>query len=157
MAKDYNKLFDKRINYARSILGDLPVRYRQSKENKEVFFIENDELACKGVYNLNDSLQDFTDELFKIKSYLDRMQAERDKQQIMNKPCEQVDHPQHYNGKYECIEVMRDIFTPEEVAAFCKLNAFKYLWRSNHKGQHEQDIKKANWYLSQLADLHKGV
>ena len=45
-------------------------------------------------------------------------------------------------------------FTKEEVVAFCKLNAFKYLWRSNHKGTHQQDIDKAEWYLNQISSTY---
>ena len=47
----------------------------------------------------------------------------------MNDP---VTHPAHYcTGKYECIEVMTEVFGVEAVQAFCRLNAFKYLFRSN--------------------------
>ena len=62
----------------------------------------------------------------------------------MNDP---VTHPAHYCiGKYECIEVMTEVFGVEAVQAFCRLNAFKYLFRSDRKNGVE-DIKKANWYL----------
>lgn len=67
---------------------------------------------------------------------------------------ESVDHPDHYRGgKYECIEVMTEIFGVEETRAFCKLNAFKYLWRAGKKGSQEQDIAKAKWYLSKHKEL----
>ena len=43
-----------------------------------------------------------------------------------------VNHPSHYNSsKYECIEVMRDIFGDEAVATWIKLNIFKYSWRAD--------------------------
>lgn len=65
----------------------------------------------------------------------------------MNDNKEMVNHPAHYNnGKIECIVAMRLEFSDEEVAAFCKLNAFKYLWRKDDKGLPEQDKKKAEWY-----------
>ena len=58
-----------------------------------------------------------------------------------------VNHPDHYKtGNYECIEVMKEIFGEEKVKDFCKLNAFKYLWRSDRKNGNE-DLKKAKWYL----------
>ena len=58
-----------------------------------------------------------------------------------------VNHPDHYKtGKFECIEVMKEIFGEEKVKDFCKLNAFKYLWRSDRKNGNE-DLKKAKWYL----------
>ena len=58
-----------------------------------------------------------------------------------------VNHPDHYKtGNYECIEVMKEIFGEEKVKDFCKLNAFKYLWRSDRKNG-DEDLKKAKWYL----------
>lgn len=67
--------------------------------------------------------------------------------------AEAVDHPSHYNqGKYECIDVMIDVFGVEDVKAFCKLNAFKYNWRSKQKNGVE-DIKKAKWYLEKYIEL----
>ena len=58
-----------------------------------------------------------------------------------------VNHPDHYKtGNYECIEVMKEIFGEDAVKDFCKLNAFKYLWRSDRKNG-DEDLKKAKWYL----------
>ena len=57
-----------------------------------------------------------------------------------------VNHPKHYDGKYECIEVMRDVFGEDAVKSFCILNAFKYICRHNKKNGTE-DLKKAKWYL----------
>lgn len=67
---------------------------------------------------------------------------------------EMVNHPSHYkNNKYECIDVMLDIFGKEKVLAFCELNAFKYQWRANFKGTDIQDKKKAEWYLNKYIEL----
>lgn len=63
-----------------------------------------------------------------------------------------VNHPHHYNNKYECIDVMIDTFGANETKMFCKLNAFKYLYRSEKKGGIE-DIKKAKWYLDKYIEL----
>lgn len=61
-----------------------------------------------------------------------------------------VDHPAHYNqpGKKECIEEMREQFGDLAVYWFCKLNAFKYNYRSGNKegNSAEQDAAKAEWY-----------
>ena len=44
---------------------------------------------------------------------------------------ETVNHPDHYKtGNYECIEVMKEVFGEDAWKDFCKMNAFKYLWRS---------------------------
>lgn len=64
-----------------------------------------------------------------------------------------VHHPKHYNqGSIECIDAMLSAFTTEEVMAFCKLNAFKYIWRANNKGK-ERDAEKAQWYMNKYIEL----
>ena len=67
---------------------------------------------------------------------------------------EQVNHPSHYQGNgIECIDAMIAAFGPFEVASFCKLNAFKYIWRCLDKGKTVEDIEKAIWYLNKYKDL----
>ncbi len=64
-----------------------------------------------------------------------------------------VNRPPHYtHGKFECIDVMVDVFGKEAVQHFCMLNAFKYVWRSDYKNG-TQDIKKAMWYLDKWLEL----
>ena len=61
-----------------------------------------------------------------------------------------VEHPNHYgagNGGLQCIEAMLQTFGKEDLMAFCKLNAFKYIWRSKHKNKEAQDMDKAKRYL----------
>lgn len=67
---------------------------------------------------------------------------------------EAVEHPVHYQGKHECIEVMKAMFGNSAVKAFCKLNAFKYRFRSNRKNG-DEDIKKAEWYEDYLINMEK--
>lgn len=64
----------------------------------------------------------------------------------------EVEHPSHYAGeKYECIEVMREVFGDEAVNSFCLCNAFKYLWRCNKKHDDATiDLKKARYYIDRL-------
>ena len=63
-------------------------------------------------------------------------------------PDDPVASPAHYtSGEIECIDAMREAFGDEGLKAFCKLNAFKYLWRSGKKGSEKEDIEKAIWYL----------
>ena len=67
---------------------------------------------------------------------------------------DKVNHPSHYKtGKYECIDVMIEVFGIEKVKAFCELNSFKYLWRSGHKGAEKEDIEKAACYLDYFKKL----
>lgn len=64
-----------------------------------------------------------------------------------------VEHPAHYEtGKYECIEVMEEVFGPDAVKDFCLCNAFKYVYRTNRKNGVE-DLKKAQWYINRYLKL----
>ena len=63
-----------------------------------------------------------------------------------------VNHPAHYQGKYECIDEMIAMFGVEAVKGFCKCNAYKYRYRADRKNGAE-DIKKAEWYVDYLMNL----
>ena len=66
---------------------------------------------------------------------------------------EEINHPDRYaGGKFECIDVMADVFGKEAVKDFCLLNAFKYIWRQEKKGGVE-DIKKAMFYMDYYIKL----
>ena len=65
---------------------------------------------------------------------------------------EKVDHPEHYQGKNECIDVMIAMFGVEAVKSFCRCNAYKYRFRADRKNG-EEDIRKAEWYESKLIEL----
>lgn len=74
---------------------------------------------------------------------------------VKHESNDNVNHPTHYTkGNIECIEAMQSAFGKEEVMTFCKLNAFKYLWRAENKNG-EEDIEKAHWYLSKYIELSK--
>jgi hypothetical protein len=77
----------------------------------------------------------------------------------MFKDDDKVNHPTHYQSynpkvNIECIDAMRAAFGDEAVAIWCKLNAFKYNWRSDSKGKNI-DIGKAIWYLNKYLELNK--
>ena len=63
-----------------------------------------------------------------------------------------VNHPSHYQGKNECIDVMIAMFGIEAVKHFCMCNAYKYRFRADKKNGKE-DIDKAEWYESKLIEL----
>lgn len=64
-----------------------------------------------------------------------------------------VNHPSHYTqGEIECIDAMKSAFGTHELAVYCKIAAFKYIWRCKHKNGSE-DIKKAVWYLNKYTEL----
>lgn len=60
-----------------------------------------------------------------------------------------VNHPPHYQGKYECIDVLEDLGLGH---AFCIGNCIKYLWRAGKKGDLLEDLKKAQWYLNRAIE-----
>ena len=56
--------------------------------------------------------------------------------------------PKHYTqGDVECIDAMVAAFGKEAVDSYCRMNAFKYLWRMHDKHSVEMNIKKAVWFL----------
>lgn len=65
---------------------------------------------------------------------------------------EKTDESHYKTGEYECIKVMLDVFGKEAVMYFAMLNAFKYLWRNEHKG-HANDLKKAKDYIELYLEL----
>lgn len=68
-----------------------------------------------------------------------------------------VNHPHHYtNGSIECIDAMVAAYGKDAVAEYCIINAFKYIWRSEHKNGLE-DIKKAVWYLNKHIELKEST
>jgi len=60
-----------------------------------------------------------------------------------------VERPKHYSkdGTIECIDAMKAAFGEESVKTYARVNAFKYIWRAHEKGNEEEDINKAIWYL----------
>lgn len=66
-----------------------------------------------------------------------------------------VNHPDHYTtGQTEVIDILEDLASRYDnpVDAYLVATAAKYLFRSPFKGAQEQDIRKAVWYLTRLAD-----
>lgn len=72
----------------------------------------------------------------------------------MCKEDDAINHPSHYtNRKHECIDEMVTIFGKKAVINFCICNAWKYRYRADSKGQHDSDMKKADWYISKAMEL----
>lgn len=60
-----------------------------------------------------------------------------------------VNHPKHYTqGGIECIDALEAALGADGVAAFCRGNAIKYLWRAGAKGDLVEDLRKAAWYIN---------
>ena len=61
---------------------------------------------------------------------------------------EGIEHPRHYTqGEVECIDAMVSAFGEEAVRDYCRLNAFKYVWRAKEKDSVESNTRKAIWFL----------
>ena len=58
---------------------------------------------------------------------------------------------EHYNG-WDCFDKMVELYGINEVKIFCKLNAFKYLYRCKHKAG-DDDLSKALMYLEKYFEL----
>ena len=71
--------------------------------------------------------------------------------------ADNVNHPSHYEtGKFECIEVMQEVFGIMAVCDFCKCNAFKYIYRMDRKNG-DEDARKAIWYLNKYLELSEKI
>lgn len=62
-----------------------------------------------------------------------------------------VNHPKHFadSCSLECIEAMEISFGINAIIQYCKIAAFKYIWRYKAKGGKE-DLEKAKWYLEYI-------
>lgn len=68
-----------------------------------------------------------------------------------------VNHPQHYSGKIECIEYLNSVLEGiGGVEAFCLGNAIKYIHRFPYERKAE-DLEKAIWYLDYLVRTYRGI
>lgn len=64
-----------------------------------------------------------------------------------------INHPSHYTqGGIECIDAMESAFGAAQLAVYCKIAAFKYIWRCERKNGAE-DVKKAIWYMNKFLEL----
>lgn len=76
----------------------------------------------------------------------------------MNKSVNNINHPEYYNSRQrECIDEMVAIFGVNDTIAFCKLNAWKYRYRAGNKGDYDEDMKKADWYINKMIELQKSI
>jgi hypothetical protein len=74
---------------------------------------------------------------------------------MSNTVCEDiVREPSHYkHGTFETIDEMIIVFGPQRTYDYCIINAWKYRSRAPFKGNMEQDMKKANYYLEMAMEI----
>ena len=71
-----------------------------------------------------------------------------------NQSRDNVNRPSHQTqNKFETIDEMMIVFVPEAVYYFCICNAWKYKSRAPYKGNFEEDMKKADWYLTKAEEI----
>ena len=65
-----------------------------------------------------------------------------------------TDQPAHYQGDYECIDLMREIYGDDAVRSFCICNSYKYRFRAGKKqgNSAQDDIGKAEWYEAYIME-----
>lgn len=123
------------------------------KPNRDTFAINT--YIC--VQSISPEVKQLQDEVSNLEKLYNSTHSQESTSEQKDSPSkDNVNHPSHYQGsKYECIDVMLDVFGKEKVSAFCELNAFKYQWRANSKGTDIQDKKKAIWYNQKYIKLNK--
>ena len=115
------------------------------------------EEKIKILENQNEKILDTNRKLQEKIFYLEGLKTPTIENFSDEKTTDNVNHPSHYTGRYECIDVMQDIFGNEATDNFCLCNAFKYIWRANKKNGLE-DVKKAVWYLNKyIEEAENGV
>lgn len=56
-------------------------------------------------------------------------------------------NPEHYtNKKWEAIDIIKDVLTPEQFQGYLIGNSLKYLLRVNDKDTPQMNMGKAEWY-----------
>lgn len=73
---------------------------------------------------------------------------------IENEEHDNVNSPDHYQGKVECIDCIESATSGlNGIEAFCTGNAIKYLYRWKKKNGIE-DLKKAKWYIDKIISVN---
>lgn len=71
---------------------------------------------------------------------------------------EQANNPSHYQSDFglECWDVMQIIFGRKKLRWFCRMNAFKYIWRLGKKDPVDVELKKIANYQRKAEALRLG-
>ncbi|MBF46117.1 MAG: hypothetical protein CMD38_07620 [Flavobacteriales bacterium] len=69
-----------------------------------------------------------------------------------------VNEPPHYKqGEIECKDAIKEALGRSGYINYCRGNAIKYIWRAPHKGNPEQDLNKAQFYLNEAIQTLKEI
>ena len=95
------------------------------------------------------SYDDYIDQDVNMQPYDDYI----DQDVNMTEPVDPVNHPSHYTSSdIECIDAIDACVCnyKSPVHAGLVWQVIKYLWRAPLKGNYNEDIRKAKWYLDRL-------
>lgn len=142
-----------RLKHINDVISEVSLGLAMVATGKEEVTLTKKEI--NSILKSLDEVKKDSSELIKMYNYTTAKDLEKRLKDVSAPQEDMVYSPKHYkSGKYQCIDVMQEIFGREKVSAFCELNAFKYLWRSNNKGADLQDKEKARWYISKYIDLN---
>lgn len=98
------------------------------------------------------------DDTCMMRFFPENWELEFDEEPAIVHTMDNVNHPSHYASGcgFECFEMMRLVFSTDELEGFCLGNAFKYIWRHEHKGGTE-DLLKARWYLETVQRIYPAI
>lgn len=153
------------MSYNKESRTQVPVycEHTRTKDEKDIVFVSNrtDEVTSNEDEKCGDPVSDNVDEQNREPLNYEKIVFKDDPTHLQfhkaklnpifsTQNLNVVEHPNHYgaggNG-LQCIEAMLQTFGKQATMDFCKLNSFKYIWRSDHKEKETQDMEKAKRYL----------
>ena len=85
--------------------------------------------------------------------HMEYMRMREKQSNIESDNLDMVNNPRHYNESgIECIDALQAMLG-DGFEAYLQGNIAKYLWRYKYKNGAE-DLKKAQWYLNKLIEVH---
>tara|TARA_B100000683_G_scaffold271575_1_gene312947 strand:- start:1118 stop:1348 length:231 start_codon:yes stop_codon:yes gene_type:complete len=64
-----------------------------------------------------------------------------------------INNPPHYQGdKLEALDSIRAMLGAKVFISYCLGNVSKYVWRCTKKGNFEQDLQKAKFYIDKAIE-----
>ena len=133
------------------------IRCKSCKYCKEVALRKGNEIIAVELQCTNDMIKKvLKDDVWCVayEYFLDEYNKQKEKMTEMVKGTDNVNHPKHYANScsIECIDAMQATFGTKDLAKYCVINAYKYLWRYKNKNG-EEDLNKAEWYLNKFDEL----
>lgn len=133
------------------------IRCKSCKYCKEITLRKGNEIIAVELQCKNGLIKEVLNDNESCAAYeyfLDEYNKKMGKVAEMVKRTDNVNHPEHYvnSCSIECIDAMQATFGTKDLAKYCAINAYKYLWRYKNKNGKE-DLNKAEWYLNKFDEL----